>query len=106
MSYNTEDCGRCDSTIVQDHARQRPREQQFYRRKDDNSTEAEAIKLCSECLDDVWVFVFDEEVDRSDKVDPMSLGRVSENVERHMDELQGLLEELESVNDDGVVIGE
>jgi len=104
--YDTEECGRCDSSIVQDHARQLPRANEFYRRDAEGNYESDSIRLCSECLDDIWEFVFEDEIDRSDKVDPMSVDRVSEDVETYVDGLEELLSELESVNDEEYIIGD
>jgi hypothetical protein len=68
---------------------------QFTRITDDGY-ESKDARLCSMCLDDLWEFVFDSTVDRSDKADPYPVGRLSESVERHIEDLQEVLDELES----------
>jgi hypothetical protein len=53
------------------------------------------------CLDDIWEFVFETGVDRSDKADPLPIDRLGENVERHIDDLESVLESLEATKPGG-----
>ena len=95
IPMRVEQCGRCGSKIVEQHGSM-PERFGVYRATGGNTWESNDITLCTMCLDDVWEFVFEEEIDRSDKADPMSIGRVSKSVERHKEELETLLSELEN----------
>lgn len=94
MSYHVESCGRCEAKITESDHRA-PDKQQFYRELGGGKHEADSIRLCSMCLDDVWEFVFDVEVDRSDRADPVPLNRVTDSVQRHIDSLEELREDLD-----------
>jgi len=74
------ECGRCGSKIVESpHNPERPFD--FARYPDSGERENKQIILCSMCLDDIWEFVFETEIDRSDKADPLPIDRLGENVE-------------------------
>jgi len=93
-------CGRCGSKIVESpHSPKEPCNFTHY--PDSESVETEQIILCSMCLDDIWEFVFETEVDRSDKADPLPVDRLGENVERHIDDLESVLESLEATKPEG-----
>jgi hypothetical protein len=47
------------------------------------------------CLDELWEFVFEEEIDRSDKADPIPLNRLGDNVQRYIDDLESVLEQVQ-----------
>jgi len=95
---NVERCDRCDSKIVTQPSR--PIERQGFYRETADSYETADAKLCSMCLDDLWEFVFENDIDRSDKADPIPLERLSSNVERHIDDLEGVLDQLNEVDTD------
>lgn len=89
-------CDRCDSKIV-DHPHRRVERWGFARYVgDDGKEETEEAALCSMCLDDLWEFIFETDVDRSDKADPVPLQRVANSVDRHISELEELKIEIES----------
>jgi len=89
------DCTRCGSKIVEQRHNAR-RATEFIRHVENyKSVESKTAKLCSECHDDLWDFVFDSDVDRSDKADPMPLEKMGESVQRQVDDLRGVLESLE-----------
>lgn len=93
------DCTRCGSKIVEQRHNAR-RATEFIRYVENyKSVESKTAKLCSECHDDLWDFVFDSNVDRSDKADPMPLEKMSESVQRQVDDLQGVLESLEGATE-------
>jgi hypothetical protein len=95
---NIENCGRCGSKIVE-QSWENEYIRQFHRKTDSKTTESRSIRLCSECVDEIWEFVFEEDIDRSDKADSISLQRLSRDVQRHIDDLEGVLEELEEEYD-------
>jgi hypothetical protein len=73
-------------------------EEVFHRFIDEEEWEQEGITLCSTCLDEIWEFVFETEIDRSDKADPIPLQKVEDNVERHIDDLENIIEMLNDVD--------
>jgi len=89
-------CDRCEAKIVrQSHSP--PERMGFFRHTDSGrGYESNDVLLCSMCLDDLWEFVFDTEVDRSEKADPIPLSRVSEDVEGHIDDLKAIITEIEA----------
>jgi hypothetical protein len=93
------ECERCGSKIIESSHR-RPEKQQFYRELGGGEYVVDEIRLCSMCLDDVFEFVFESDVDRSGKADPIPLERLGENVERHIDDLERVLAQIEGVNED------
>jgi hypothetical protein len=93
------ECERCGSKIIENSHR-RPEKQRFHRELTGGEYVTDEIRLCSMCLDDVFEFVFDSEVDRSDKADPIPLERLGNNVNRYIDDLENVLESIEGVNND------
>jgi hypothetical protein len=93
------ECERCGSKIVE-HEHRRTRKSQFTRELGGGEHVVDEIRLCSMCLDDVFEFVFESEVDRSEKADPIPLARLGENVERYIDDLENVLEVIEGVNNE------
>jgi hypothetical protein len=93
------ECERCGAKILQQR-HSRAREHNFVRYTGSKNHESRSIRLCSTCLDDIWEFVFNEEVDRSGKADPVPLERLSENVERHISDLEGVRDEIMGVKHD------
>lgn len=98
MTKQVKTCDRCEAKIVrQSHSA--PERLGFFRYINPGAElpeyESDDVLLCSMCLDDVWEFVFDADVDRSEKADPIPLGRVSENVERHIEDLETIITALE-----------
>ena len=87
-------CDRCDSKIVE-HPHTPVEKWPFMRYVGSGESESEDARLCSMCLDDLWGFVFDADIDRSDKADPVPLQRVTESVDRHISDLEGLKAEIE-----------
>jgi len=100
MMSRVESCDRCGSQIVEE-PHSAPQMQEFYRKLGSGEVEAKGARLCSMCLDDLWEFVFDSDVDRSDKADPIPLERLGRSVTRHIDDLEGILESLEDSKPDG-----
>lgn len=94
MSYRVASCGRCGSKIV-DSDHRWPEKQQFVRELGDGEYETDSVRLCSMCLDDVWETVFEVDVDRSDKADPVPLNRAGKNIDRYISDLEDLREELQ-----------
>jgi len=93
------DCTRCGSKIVEQRHNAR-RATEFIRYVENyKSVESKTAKLCSECHDDLWGFVFDSDVDRSDKADPIPLEKMGESVERYIDDLQDVLVSLEDATE-------
>lgn len=90
----TKDCERCGSKIVEERFRQSI-DLVLSRHTDDGEWENADAQICSMCWDDLWEWVFDAEIDRSDKADPLPLDRMADNVERHIEDLRDILEELE-----------
>lgn len=88
------ECERCEAKIVESsYNPDRPIE--FMRETGGGECEVDDIRLCSMCLDDVWEFVFEAEIDRSEKADPIPLERLSENVERYVGDLEDVLGQIE-----------
>lgn len=94
-----ETCGRCDSKIVE-ASHGRPEKMQFYREHKDGTYESQEIRLCSICINELWEFVFETELDRSDKADPVGIAKMGNSVNRHIEELQNILNELEALLDE------
>lgn len=93
---NTKNCERCDSKIVE-QAYRRENEMVFFRSTDDETFETEDMCLCSTCLDEIWEFAFESDIDRSDKADPIPLAKMEKNVESHIERLEGVIDELNEV---------
>jgi hypothetical protein len=89
-----ENCERCGCKIVEQPHR-RPYFT-FSRFCDEKNIEDRQIDLCSVCLDEIWKFVFYTKKDRSDKADPIPLERAKNNLKRHIEELEDMIEELEA----------
>jgi len=98
ISTQIKTCDRCNSKITgQSHSRERP--MQFHRYPSGNGYETDEARLCSICLDELWEFVFEEEVNRSDKADPIPLENMATSVERHIEGLEGVLEQLQEAKE-------
>lgn len=85
------ECDRCGSTIVLDRFKQ-PYGLPPKPKGDGNVFEAGEARLCSQCVYDLYEWVKGESIDRSDTVDPVSLERLNESVERHIEELEKIQE--------------
>ena len=91
--YNVEDCGRCGSKIIESLMRG-SRKDVFSRRKPDGERENRDIRLCSTCKEELWKFIFEESIDRSDKADPIPLQKIGEGVEQYITDLESVLDEI------------
>ena len=88
------ECDRCSAKIVEE-AHTWHSHTDFVRHTGElGEYESDHMRLCSMCLDDLWDFAFETEVDRSDKADPIPLKQMAVGVERHIDELEDVLGEL------------
>lgn len=95
-------CERCGSNIVENgyYTSRSERPERFRRELGRGEYATDEIRLCSMCLDDVWEFVFEAEIDRSDKSDPIPMERLSENVTQHIRNLERILDEIESLDNE------
>ena len=92
----TENCTRCNANIVTDEWHM-PEPMHIFRYEDTKKINSDRVFLCSTCLDEIWDWVFENDIDRSDKVDPRSVEKVKNNIERFMEDMQDLTSDLESI---------
>lgn len=93
-SEDIHSCDRCESKIVKP-AYIPSDKQSVMRFKSSGGVETEYVELCSMCLDDIWEFIFETDIDRSDKADPIPLEKINNQVIQHIDELEGILDSVE-----------
>jgi len=95
MRSSIEECDRCNSKIVERRFNESEL-LQVVRMSGSGEFDMKEVKLCSMCWDELWEWSSDEgEPDRSDVADPVPLDELAENVDRHISDLVGILDDLE-----------
>lgn len=92
---NVEGCTRCGATIARNPHGGGPYDRfDIVRHVGEGGWDSATVELCTMCLDDMWEWAFESDVDRSDKADPMPLERMAESVRRHIEQLESVLDEI------------
>lgn len=95
---NVADCDRCGSKIIEE-GYAHPKTVEISRHVGEGMWDHEDVRLCSMCLDDLWEWAFEDLIDRSDKADPLPLDQMAENVDRHISDLVGVLDQIEEAKE-------